>query len=62
MPMMEWLFGRKKTPAEMLRESQRALKKAMRSVFVHLPAPGLDAQHKPLPVLAPSFSTLINGQ
>merc|ERR1719473_527689 len=30
--MMEWLFGRKKTPAEMLRESQRALKKAMREL------------------------------
>lgn len=27
---MEWLFGRKKTPAEMLKEHQRALKKAMR--------------------------------
>eukprot|EP00041_Stephanoeca_diplocostata_P019564 m.424063 g.424063 ORF g.424063 m.424063 type:complete len:210 (+) comp21337_c0_seq1:213-842(+) len=29
---MEWLFGRKKTPAEMLREHQRALKKAMREL------------------------------
>lgn len=29
---MEWLFGRKKTPAEMLRESQRSLKKAMREM------------------------------
>eukprot|EP00039_Didymoeca_costata_P013437 m.203975 g.203975 ORF g.203975 m.203975 type:complete len:211 (+) comp15769_c0_seq1:159-791(+) len=29
---MEWLFGRKKTPAEMLRESQRALKKSMREL------------------------------
>lgn len=29
---MEWLFGRKKTPAEMMRESQRALKKAMREL------------------------------
>lgn len=27
---MEWLFGRKKTPEEMLRENQRSLKKAMR--------------------------------
>ena len=28
---MEWLFGKKKTPEEMLRENQRALRKAMRS-------------------------------
>lgn len=29
---MEWLFGRKKTPQEMLRENQRALNKAMRDL------------------------------
>jgi charged multivesicular body protein 2A len=29
---MEWLFGRKKTPEEVLRENQRMLKKAMRYV------------------------------
>ncbi|CAG0897588.1 unnamed protein product [Cyprideis torosa] len=29
---MEWLFGRKKTPEEMLRENQRALNKAMRDL------------------------------
>lgn len=33
---MEWLFGRKKTPAEMMRESQRSLKKAMRYVTLYL--------------------------
>lgn len=27
---MEWLFGKKKTPAEMLKENQRMLKRAMR--------------------------------
>jgi len=29
---MEWLFGRRKTPEEMLKEHQRALKKAMRGI------------------------------
>jgi charged multivesicular body protein 2A len=29
---LEWLFGRKKTPAEMLRQNQRALTKAMRDL------------------------------
>lgn len=29
---MEWLFGRKKTPEEMLRQNQRALNKAMREL------------------------------
>ena len=29
---LEWLFGRKKTPAEMLRQNQRALNKAMREL------------------------------
>jgi len=29
---MEWLFGRKKTPAEILKESQRAIKKSMREL------------------------------
>ena len=29
---MSWLFGRKKTPQEMLRQSQRALNKAMRDI------------------------------
>lgn len=29
---MEWLFGRKKTPEEMLRQNQRALNKAMRDL------------------------------
>ena len=29
---MEWLFGRKMTPDEMLRKNQRALNKAMREL------------------------------
>ena len=29
---MEWLFGRRKTPDEMLRQNQRALTKAMREL------------------------------
>lgn len=29
---MDFLFGRKKTPAEMLRQNQRALNKAMREL------------------------------
>ena len=29
---MEWLFGKKKTPQEMLRQNQRALNKAMRDL------------------------------
>jgi charged multivesicular body protein 2A len=29
---MEWLFGRRKTPQEMLRQNQRALNKAMREL------------------------------
>ncbi|KAH6924665.1 hypothetical protein HPB50_021806 [Hyalomma asiaticum] len=29
---MEWLFGRKKSPEEMLRQNQRALNKAMRDL------------------------------
>lgn len=29
---LEWLFGRKKTPQEMLRQNQRALNKAMRDL------------------------------
>lgn len=29
---MEWLFGRKMTPEEMLRKNQRALNKAMRDL------------------------------
>lgn len=29
---MEFLFGRRKTPAEMLRQNQRALNKAMREL------------------------------
>lgn len=29
---MSWLFGRKKTPQEMLRQNQRALNKAMRDL------------------------------
>ena len=29
---LEWLFGRKQTPAEMLRKNQRALSKAMRDL------------------------------
>lgn len=29
---LEWLFGKKKTPAEMLRQNQRALNKAMRDL------------------------------
>ena len=29
---LEWLFGRKKTPEEMLRENQRVLNKAMREL------------------------------
>eukprot|EP00037_Helgoeca_nana_P017682 m.167412 g.167412 ORF g.167412 m.167412 type:complete len:213 (+) comp24100_c0_seq1:226-864(+) len=29
---MDWLFGRKKTPAEMLKEHQRALKKSVRGI------------------------------
>jgi len=29
---MDWLFGRRKTPAEMLKEHQRALKKAIRGI------------------------------
>lgn len=31
-PKMEWLFGKKKTPQEMLRQNQRALQKAMREL------------------------------
>ncbi len=33
---MEFLFGRKKTPEEMLRENQRMLKKAMRCVTLDI--------------------------
>ena len=29
---LEWLFGKKKTPQEMLRQNQRALNKAMREL------------------------------
>lgn len=29
---MSWIFGRKKTPQEMLRQNQRALNKAMRDL------------------------------
>ena len=29
---LEWLFGKKKTPQEMLRQNQRALTKAMREL------------------------------
>lgn len=29
---MEWLFGRRKTPQEMLKQNQRALNKAMREL------------------------------
>lgn len=29
---MSWLFGKKKTPQEMLRQNQRALNKAMRDL------------------------------
>ena len=29
---LEWLFGRKRTPEEMLRQNQRALNKAMRDL------------------------------
>ena len=29
---MEWLFGKKKTPAQMLRENQRLLTRAMRDL------------------------------
>ena len=29
---MDWLFGKKKTPQELLRQNQRALKKAMREL------------------------------
>ena len=29
---LEWLFGKKKTPEEMLRQNQRALNKAMRDL------------------------------
>lgn len=29
---MEWLFGRRMTPEEMLRQNQRALNKAMRDL------------------------------
>ena len=29
---MEWLFGKKQTPEEMLRKNQRALTKAMRDL------------------------------
>ena len=29
---LEWLFGKKKTPQEMLRQNQRALNKAMRDL------------------------------
>ena len=29
---LEWLFGRKKTPQELLRQNQRALNKAMRDL------------------------------
>lgn len=29
---LEWLFGKKKTPEEMLRQNQRALTKAMRDL------------------------------
>lgn len=29
---MEWLFGKKKTPAQMLRENQRALNRTMREL------------------------------
>ena len=29
---LEWLFGHKKTPEEMLRQNQRALNKAMRDL------------------------------
>lgn len=29
---LEWLFGKKKTPQEMLRQNQRALTKAMRDL------------------------------
>jgi len=31
-PMMSFLFGRRKTPQEMLRQNQRALNKAMRDL------------------------------
>ena len=29
---LEWLFGKKKTPQELLRQNQRALNKAMREL------------------------------
>lgn len=29
---MEWLFGKRKTPQEMLKQNQRALNKAMREL------------------------------
>lgn len=29
---MEWLFGRRKTPQELLKQNQRALQKAMREL------------------------------
>ena len=29
---MEWLFGKKKTPAQMLRENKRLLEKTMRNL------------------------------
>ena len=31
---MEFLFGKKKTPEEMLKQNQRALNRAMRLVFL----------------------------
>ncbi len=40
---MEWLFGHKKTPAEMLKENQRSLQKAMRCVAVPRSPAGLFA-------------------
>lgn len=30
--VMEWLFGKRKTPQEMLKENQRALNKSMREL------------------------------
>ena len=34
--IMEWLFGKKKTPEEMLKQNQRALNRAMRCAKMEL--------------------------
>ena len=61
---MEWLFGRKKTPEEMMKENQRLLRRAMRSVCVSVSLPSflplpLSLTHAlPLPPLLSFFAPL----